>query len=145
LPDTLRKEAGLTGRGVPGRFCFYAEEVMVMSEFTANPCAICGGVLAHADGCRYDPTWRPDLDGYWDQLPGEGFSCPSCGRPYGHPDEADRCPCQVPEACMLCHRAGLPGVAEDGLCLECQARIDEESERDEWWQSQKAFDWNGPW
>jgi hypothetical protein len=109
-------------------------------KFETEPCTICGQFQAHADTCPAAPTWRPEVN--WAS---EGFPCPSCGRPYAHPDEADRCVCQVPEACLLCHRAGVPGVAENGLCDDCLTRIEEDAERYEWNEAQKTFDQGGPW
>jgi hypothetical protein len=80
-------------------------EVQLMSEFTTEPCAICGGVQKHLETCPYDPTWEPGTadragDGYWDLLPteyldreGQAHECPTCGRLYAYPENADRCPC----------------------------------------------------
>jgi hypothetical protein len=112
-----------------------------MPEFTTEPCEVCGGVDRHAEGCPYDPTWRPEVD--WS---GQGYECPHCGRPYAHPDEADRCPCQEPPStCLLCKRAGVPGVAENGVCDDCLVQAEEEAERHEWWEAQKTLDQGGPW
>jgi hypothetical protein len=118
-------------------------------KFTTDPCAACGGVSRHAEGCPYDPTWEP----YEARGEGVAHECPRCDRAYHHADEADRCPCEPekcvgPAGCASCQGCGrLFGdeQLEGGCCPECLARYDEEEQRHEWNEAMRVIDQGGPW
>jgi hypothetical protein len=98
-------------------------------KFTTEPCAICGGVDRHQDGCPADPTWNPL---WYEDREGQAHECPRCKRLYAYAENADRCPCEPAQArCELCEEPMLAEDLDHGLCPSCTEWIEDEADKAE--------------